>query len=513
MLRRYRYLRLIAFALFLGVAYGPLVSVLAGVFSEPLASVINLFSGRRAELLLRSLAFSLTITVFTTIVGVLAALAILRRLPGIAYKLQWLMLATVAFPPTVAALSWSQFFALLTPLVGMGAIGSWFYASTAQAMALLPFATGVAMAALRTADHNQLDVARVLVSPVRLLFGVAVPLARPSIVSGAALVFLLSLLDYTIPSIFGVNVYSLEIFVTFSATHRVADAFWLSLPMAACALVLVSRLSGLPRRLAQDANRTFPRDGPLPVLLRCLLLLAALLSGAGLLAPLFGFLPAFADPAYLGRTIVASGNETAYTLFTSATAALLSLLLAVGPAIELARGGKRARVIWVVSLLPFLMPPALTGIGLIALWSPVYVIDVYGSQWMTIAAELARFTPVAIVVLSTWLLRTDPNLIDAALVNGSSYRKILFRVLLPLATPGLVAAMGLSFVLSLGEIGANLMVTPAGAATLTMKTYNYLHYGGSQAAAGLCFLLMALAALGAALPALVIYFRRVPRHD
>ena len=87
MLRRYRYLRLIAFALFLGVAYGPLVSVLAGVFSEPLASVINLLSGRRAELLLRSLAFSLTITVFTTIVGVLAALAILRRLPGIAYKL------------------------------------------------------------------------------------------------------------------------------------------------------------------------------------------------------------------------------------------------------------------------------------------------------------------------------------------------------------------------------------------------------------------------------------------
>ena len=164
---------------------------------------------------------------------------------------------------------------------------------------------------------------------------------------------------------------------------------------------------------------------------------------------------------------------------------------------------------WVACLLPFLVPPALTGVGLIALWSPVHRLDVYGSFWMTIVAELARFTPVAIVVFSTWLLRTDLLLVEAALVSGSSWRQIVFKVLLPLAIPGLAAAVGIAFVLSLGEIGANLMVTPAGSATLTMKTYNYLHYGGSQAAAGLCLLLMLLAALGAALPALAIK-RRTP---
>lgn len=504
LLLRYRHVRLIAFVAFVCVAYGPLAGTLAGTLSEPAVSLADVLSSRRMELLVSSLAFSLTITVLTTVVGLLTALAILRWLPRSARKLQWLMLATVALPPTVPALSWSYFFAHFSPMTGAGVIGNWLHAGIAQGMALLPFATGIAMVALCAVDLLLLDAARVLVSPARLLFTIAVPLARPTLISGAALVFLLSLLDYTIPSVFGVNVYSLEIFVAFSATHRVSDAFWLSLPLAGCALALVATLSGLPRRMAQAANPNFPHDGALPFVLQGSLFLAATLSGAALLAPLWSFLPAFADPAYLSRTIAASWHEVGYTLFTSATAAFMALVLAIGPAIELSRGGQRARIIWATCLLPFLVPPALTGVGLIALWSPVRVIDVYGSHWMTIAAELARFTPVAIVVLSTWLLRTDPVLIEAAMISGSSWRQILFKVMVPLAIPGLAAAAGISFVLSLGEIGANLMVTPAGSATLTMKTYNYLHYGGSQAAAGLCLLLMSLAALGAALPALVM---------
>ena len=34
-----------------------------------------------------------------------------------------------------------------------------------------------------------------------------------------------------------------------------------------------------------------------------------------------------------------------------------------------------------------------------------------------------------------------------------------------------------------------------------MKTYNYLHYGGSAAAGGLCLMLLALAAAGAVMGA------------
>lgn len=503
LLRHYRLLRLIALALFAGVAYGPLAGALAGSWNEPFVAMVDVFSARRIDLLVRSLLFSLGVAAFASVVGLLAALAIFRHLPRAARWLQWALLASVALPPTVYAMAWSQCLALLPG----GMPGREFHASLVQAMALLPFATGIAMVALGTTDRLLLDAARVLVSPTRLLFGVALPLARPTLLAGAALVFLLSLLDYTIPSIFGVNLYSLEIFVVFSATHRVADALYLSLPLGVCALLLVAMLSGLPRRLAQEGSPGFPRDGSLPVVLQGSVVCAALLSGMALLAPLVAFLPALGDLAYLRRTVASSWNETEFTLLTSTLAAFIALLLAVGPAIELARGGQRSRMLWTVCLLPFLLPPALTGIGLIALWSPVRSIDFYGSPAMTVAAELARFTPVSVAVLATWFLRTDPAQVDAAMVTGTSLRRIVCGVLIPLATPGLVVAAGLVFVLSLGEIGANLLVTPAGSATLTMKTYNYLHYGGSQAAAGLCLLLVALAALGATLPALAVRFK------
>ena len=507
-LLRFRRLRWLAFAAFVAVSYGPLAGAISGSLSDPPVSFATLLSPRRLTLLLDSLTFSLAIALSTTFIGVLAALAILRHRPGWTQRLQWLLLASVALPPSVFALAWSQFLSLFSSVTGIGVIGNWWLAGLAQALALLPFSTGMALLALASTDPRLLDAARIVVSPAKLLFAIAVPLARSTLLSGAALVFLLSLLDYTIPSIFGANVYALEIFVAFSASHRVADALWLSLPLALCALGLVAILAGLPRRLAQTTAADFPNEGSLPMLLNGALIFAAFITGGALLAPLWAFLPALEDPAYLWRTVAASGRETGFTLFTSAMAALLALILAVGPAIELARGQRSARILWAVCLLPFLMPPALTGIGLIALWSPVHRLDIYGTDWMTIAAELARFTPVAIAVLSTWLLRLDPSLIEAALIGGSSLPRILLKILLPLSIPGIAAAGGISFVLSLGEIGANLLVTPAGSATLTMKTYNYLHYGGSQAAAGLCLMLMALATLGAAVPLWIMNRRR-----
>jgi iron(III) transport system permease protein len=57
--------------------------------------------------------------------------------------------------------------------------------------------------------------------------------------------------------------------------------------------------------------------------------------------------------------------------------------------------------------------------------------------------------------------------------------------------PGLLAAGGIAFALTTGELGATLLVAPPGQATLTMRIYNFLHYGATGTVAGLC-LMMAL---------------------
>jgi iron(III) transport system permease protein len=511
LLRRYRTLRLTAIVAFLAFAYGPTAAIIATTLGEPAMPLAAVFSPRRIELLLRSLGLSLSVALAATLIGLLAAIGILRHFPRRAAIAQWLLLATIALPPTIPAMAWGQFLAFALPTTAAGSLGNWAQAAMVQALAALPFATGIALVALRAVDPTLIDAARNLARPSRVLLTVALPLAWPTLIAGMALVFLVSLLDYTIPSIFGANVYAMEIFVAFSATHSSTEALWLSLPLLACALTLVLPLAGIPRRLGQLATGQFPADGELARPMRMMLVAAAVTGALAAAAPLLSLLPALADPAYLGRTLLASSAETGYTLATSSAAALFALLLAVAPALEIARGGATTRLLWVLSLLPFLMPPALTGIGLISLWSPVEAVAIYGSPWMTIAAEATRFAPVAVIVLAAALGRVDHDLIEAALVAAASPLRAFLGVALPLALPGLAAALGLCFVMSLGEIGANLLVTPPGAATLTMKTYNYLHYGGSQAAAGLCLLLTLTAALGAGLPALLVRARSLAR--
>jgi iron(III) transport system permease protein len=70
------------------------------------------------------------------------------------------------------------------------------------------------------------------------------------------------------------------------------------------------------------------------------------------------------------------------------------------------------------------------------------------------------------------------------------------RVRLPLVAGGLVAAASLLFAFTLSELGSTLLVAPPGRQTVTLRIYNYLHYGDSQAVTGLC-LLTALLAVGA----------------
>ena len=60
------------------------------------------------------------------------------------------------------------------------------------------------------------------------------------------------------------------------------------------------------------------------------------------------------------------------------------------------------------------------------------------------------------------------------------------------------------FALTLGELGATLLVIPPGQSTLTLRLYNYLHYGASEEVAGLSLLLTVLLVAAFGLGALAL---------
>ena len=121
---------------------------------------------------------------------------------------------------------------------------------------------------------------------------------------------------------------------------------------------------------------------------------------------------------------------------------------------------------------------------------------------MPVLAALARYTPLGALVMIATLRRQNPELIDAArLLQANRVRRWLV-IRLPLLAPGLLAAASVVFCLTLGELSATLMIAAPGSPTLTMRIYNYLHYGASSTVAGLTLVLTALVLILGVLTAL-----------
>jgi len=492
-------------ALVAAVAFGPLGALLAAAAARTARDPSVLLwavPGERLGLLVRSVAFSAAVALVTVAVGVLAATVLWRRRGGRLAAWRWAVLAMVAVPAYVHALAWSRAaFALRSVLEPLGlpappstglALAAW-----VQGMTLLPLATGLGLLALEAVPDELVDAGRVLQPDGRVLWLLVLPLAGPALAAAAALLFVLSLLDYSVPALFQVNAYALAVFAQYSATYDATRALLVALPMCGAAAVAVLVALHGARRAAQRLGRRnapgVPRLHASPAL-RVAQGLALALVVAQAAVPLVILSRAVGSPRALGPMVAAARDEIAMTLAVAALAAGVAVPLAVVAANGLSRRGTTGAVWWMLVAAPLALPASLVGIGLIQLWIRPGLPGVYGSAAMPVLAAAARFVPYAALAVAAQARRVDPLLIDAARVHRTSWRAAWLRVRLPLLAPGLIAAACLTFVLTVGELGATVVVAAPGRQTLTLLIYNYLHYGASDAVAGLC-LVLAVAAL------------------
>jgi iron(III) transport system permease protein len=184
-----------------------------------------------------------------------------------------------------------------------------------------------------------------------------------------------------------------------------------------------------------------------------------------------------------------AGADLAYTFAVAGAAALVAAPLAFAAARSL-----ETMPAWMAVALPVVLPAPVAGVGLVAIANHPWADPFAGV--MPVAAALARFLPVAAIVMAAFLRRIDGELWDAARIFQTGWTRGAVKVGVPLVRPGLVAASAAVFAFSLGELGATLVVIPPGFSTLSVRNYNYLHYGASETVAALC-LISAAATLSA----------------
>jgi len=119
-------------------------------------------------------------------------------------------------------------------------------------------------------------------------------------------------------------------------------------------------------------------------------------------------------------------------------------------------------------LLPLVLPPTVVGFGLLFLFGKQGLLGSLLLEWFNIqivftwvAAVIAAIVvsfPLMYQSASAAFLSYDKNLEKVALTMGASKLKVFWTISFPLAWPGLLAGLVLTFARALGEFGATLMI-------------------------------------------------------
>jgi putative spermidine/putrescine transport system permease protein len=148
---------------------------------------------------------------------------------------------------------------------------------------------------------------------------------------------------------------------------------------------------------------------------------------------------------------------------------LVSGLIGVPTAYAMARRdfpGKQA--VMLLFLLPLLVPPITYGIPLATV---LYQAHLAGTIWGVILANLVPTVPFVILIMIPFVEQIDPRVEAAARVFGAGMGRLFVQILVPLLTPGILAALLLVLVRTIAMFELTFLTAGPTSQTLVVALY------------------------------------------
>ena len=466
----------IAVLLFVACCLLPVAYVLVAPLSNwNIGSKGVWLDARQQGLLWNTARLGVGTALLATAIGVPLGLALARIAVRGKSLLRVALAAPVLLPPYVVALAWTYFGS------SYDIVSTWTYSLSAAIVVLslvyYPLSMLATEVALRRID-GRLEEAAWLTAPPRLILRrITLPLAAPSVLAATLVIFVLSVSEFGVPGLLRVRVYTTEVFTAFAALYDFSRAMLLALPLLLlCLIVAIVAVALAGERLVSTRRNSGTRP-PLLVGWRRAAEAAAVATVAIALGiPLMVLVREALGAASLRAVLDGSGRAIANSLLLSTVGAtaVVGLALWLGYARARAHGrlGQLADVVFVVA---FAVPSTIVGVGLIGLWNrPGLVGRLYGTDVMFILGYLARFVPVAALVIAASTRSVPVSHEEAAAVSGAGWLRTITRIIVPQIRLGLLTAWVIAFVLAFGELGVSILIAPPGEATLPIRIYTII---------------------------------------
>ena len=415
--------------------------------------------------------------------------------------LEWMLLLPAAIPAYIIAYCYTDFFEYAGPVqsalraaFGWQSPRDYFFpeirsvggAVLVMASVLYPYIYMVARIAFRLTPASLFEIA--LVHNKSQFWHVGLPLARPAIVAGLALVMMEVVSDFGTVEYFAVQTITLGIFNVWLGMNNLVAAAQISsvgflfiLGLLGLELYARSRQQYVSTSRAQNSLAPLPTStgGACVCWALCLIPLSF-----GFFIPL-GVLLRFVLRGDVLADFLAIQLVVVNTMLVAIAAAFFIMLIASVIVLTAAfRAGPKLRKLALMSSTGYAFPGTILAIGvlvyagyidhLLRLISGGRISSfLIASMGLLMLAYLVRFQAVGYGAMLSGVRRLPENLMSASRVLGHGYGASLRQIILPLLKSSFLAGLMLVFVDIMKELPMTLLLRPFDFETLATHTYQF----------------------------------------
>lgn len=360
-----------------------------------------------------------------------------------------------------------------------------------MSVALYPYVYLLARAALSEQAAVTYGAARTLgLGPVQAAWRVVLPMARPSLAAGGALVAMETLTDFATIQYFNVETVSVAVYQVWNGMFDRAAATELAAIVLVFAVTVIAVERGLRGR-ARYHQRGGPGPGVEPVTLtgwsRWMASgVCGLVVGVGFVVPALQLL-GWSSVSVIGGS--AGGFDPRYLTYlgNSVLVAAVTAVLCVAAAGVVVNAvrltpDRATRGLARLTTIGYAVPGPVVAIGVLLVLAGVdAALDlagldlgatlITGSLLGLIAAYVIRFLAPATNSLEASLDKVTPAMTMSALTLGASPRRVVRQIHLPLIRSGVGVGLVLVAVDALKELPVMLLLRPFGFSTLAVWVY------------------------------------------
>jgi len=466
------------------VAIIPLLYVFLSSMQLDLQGWKDLWTGRLPGLLWNTLSLSILVAIGSAILGISAAWWVTRREFAGRRLAIWLMVMPLTIPTYVFAniysnlleengwlgRAWHLVFATPPP-----ELFNLFGVAFVLTLAGFSYVFLLVQDALSRSQQNLEEAARIQgATPFQVFYRVNLPLLRPAIAAGLAVVVLHVLSDFGAVSMLRFQTFTLSIYLQMNGRFDFQAAAGLSLVLVSLSLtfLILERFFRNRQRYygTSQASRYKPRKATafetsmIWFWLGLIMLFAFILPFAWMLAWSWdAWMDDLIDEEFWGYVRNSMG--------VSFAAATLTVIAALPVALYHARQRHFVSQSFLhASSVGFVLPGPVIALGILA-FVLANMPMLYGGIIVLIVAMVVRFLPLAINAQESAAQQLTPSIELAARSLGASAIETLRKVTLPMIRGGMISAWVLVFIDTLKELPATLILRPTGFDTLPVRIW------------------------------------------